>query len=486
MPVNGTFTAQDASVYELLHDLLSGRQNPEEVEPLQVVVDRGLHIVRGHRRGLALCALQGIWRDRTVLAPCRLYKAEDPEVASQFANKDTKVDGLAMHLHGKCPEAWHMGKPLFRTPQEWCDSTAEQEACRMCPDSDMNQDMKRAGFLGSPASEHLNLEHDLKTAAKSIQKPEKGEPLSCKGACPARSSTTRLSTALKQDLPVTAKASRSSGKNKEARHASAGHSELKEGMVVCVQSKDSKTMFGDILQVSRSKGAKVRFSVGDQAGRFQVDWFPLNRLKVPDSFNMKQSMQESVQRANPNVSGASDKKDAAPIEVCRNGSALHGEKTVSEKLHREPLMLHDPKLPMGQHSIDLQTQCVRVAKGVGGCKAEQEALTANSTLLPRKGNEANNITLVRPELKESTVVCVQHKGSRMMLGEVLEVSHFGVAVFYSRDQGDQGQSCQVDWFPLDNLKVPDFSKIKPGMQECLLKILLVGSLSLAQSWKCRI
>ena len=117
---------QDASVYELIHEMLSGRQRPDKVEPLQVVVDEhGLHIVRGHRRGLALCALQGIWRDRTVLAPCRLYKANDPEVAKQFANMDTVVDGLSIQLHGKCPEAWHRGKPLFRTAEEWCDSVAD-------------------------------------------------------------------------------------------------------------------------------------------------------------------------------------------------------------------------------------------------------------------------------------------------------------------------------------------------------------------------
>ena len=40
-----------------------------------------------------------------MLAPCRLYKANDPEVAKQFANMDTVVDGLSIQLHGKCPRS---------------------------------------------------------------------------------------------------------------------------------------------------------------------------------------------------------------------------------------------------------------------------------------------------------------------------------------------------------------------------------------------
>ena len=49
-----------------------------------------------------------------------------PEVAGPFVhNKDTMVDGLGLKLHGKCSEAWHLGKPLFRTPQEWCDLKAD-------------------------------------------------------------------------------------------------------------------------------------------------------------------------------------------------------------------------------------------------------------------------------------------------------------------------------------------------------------------------
>eukprot|EP00438_Fugacium_kawagutii_P029665 Skav231655 [mRNA] locus=scaffold4482:207321:210741:- [translate_table: standard] len=136
------FAVQGASVYELLHDMLSGRQRPEDVEPLQVVVDEGglHHIVRGHRRGFALSLLQGGWRHRTVRAPCLLYGPKDAEVAEQFLRKDTTLDGLALHLHGppgKHPEAWHRGKPLFRTAQEWCDSLPEMPLQGLCASTEI-------------------------------------------------------------------------------------------------------------------------------------------------------------------------------------------------------------------------------------------------------------------------------------------------------------------------------------------------------------
>ena len=79
-----TFTAgnhKDHSVYELVHDMVSKRSRPEDVEPLDVVVDQGkMYIVTGNRRGVALSSLQGIWRHTTVHAKCRLYGPDDPKV----------------------------------------------------------------------------------------------------------------------------------------------------------------------------------------------------------------------------------------------------------------------------------------------------------------------------------------------------------------------------------------------------------------------
>ena len=153
--------------------MLRERQRPEEIEPLQVVADeRGLHIVRGHRRGLALGMLQGIWRHRTVWAPCRLYRAEDPVVARQFADMDTELDGLGVHLHGKHSEAWHMGKPLFRTSQEWCDSVADVPAQEVSKSSEVRPT-------------HFNKNESRRT---SVAGPS--APLTS-GQCPDRVDTTK-------------------------------------------------------------------------------------------------------------------------------------------------------------------------------------------------------------------------------------------------------------------------------------------------------
>ena len=342
---------QDASVYELIHDMLSGRQRPEDVQPLHVVVDdRGLHIVRGHRRCLALCALQGIWRDRTVQAPCLLYNAQDSEVSSQFAHKDTLVDGLAMQLHGKCPEAWHMGKPLFRTPQEWCDSTE----------------------IPGHGSQKKTEIHQEQVNKSNFQNPRRSESLSASAAHALHLGTVDLDPGERQ---TEAAAVGLGGTDESAPESKAG-------------STGSRMMSGDVLGFSRVQGEKLR----------------------PDS--------------------------------CK--------------------MLHDPKLPMGQHSESPEHQREQTAPAAG----------ANATRSPGKALEARNspTPLVgHAELKESMVVCVQGSIS-MMSGEVLKVSsRGGVAVFYSpRDKTGQSQ-CQVDWFPLDRLKVPDFSNIKPGTEVSVLE-----------------
>ena len=445
--------SQDASVYELIHDMLSGRQRPEDVQPLQVVVDdRGLHIVRGHRRGLALCALQGIWRDRTVLAPCLLYNAQDFEVASQFANKDTLVDGLAMQLHGKCPEAWHMGKPLFRTRQEWCDSVADMPGHGSHKKTEIHQEqVNKSNFQYPRRSEPLsaNVAHALHlgtldldperqtepaagSAGSDESAPESKDGFSCftgsksvcclwlAGKCSLKghhSVGKRLF--LHHDLPgLRCGMERSCKyKNYETRNGSfAEHVEQTDGMVGGVEGSGSRMMSGDVPGFSCVQGDKL-----------------------PGSRKMKQDMQGSLPRATP-------------------GKRLDGRASdhPGGVLPEKSLMLHDPKLPMGQHSESPEHQ-------------PQQAVPVAVANAARSPSKAPPLLAGHAELKESMVVCVQGSGSTMMSGEVLKVSsRGGVAVFYSpRDRTGQSQ-CQVDWFPLDRLKVPDFSNIKPGMEVSVL------------------
>ena len=61
------------------------------------------------------------WRHTAVKAPCRLYDPMDAKVANRRHARDTSVNGVGLQPHGHKPEAWHMGRPLFRCAQEWCD-----------------------------------------------------------------------------------------------------------------------------------------------------------------------------------------------------------------------------------------------------------------------------------------------------------------------------------------------------------------------------
>ena len=61
-------------MYELLHDLISRRQAPEQLEPLEVVLDGEtpeLHSL-SNRRTWALLSFQASCRHEVVKVPCKL------------------------------------------------------------------------------------------------------------------------------------------------------------------------------------------------------------------------------------------------------------------------------------------------------------------------------------------------------------------------------------------------------------------------------
>ena len=118
-------------MYELLHDLISRRQAPEQLEPLEVVLDGEtpeLHSL-SNRRTWALLSFQASCRHEVVKVHCKLCCPTDPAVAQRYAARDTTIKlgwGLGLLLHGKngTQEAWHLGEPLFRRATEWCENEA--------------------------------------------------------------------------------------------------------------------------------------------------------------------------------------------------------------------------------------------------------------------------------------------------------------------------------------------------------------------------
>eukprot|EP00931_Biecheleriopsis_adriatica_P056233 TRINITY_DN33314_c0_g1_i1.p1 TRINITY_DN33314_c0_g1~~TRINITY_DN33314_c0_g1_i1.p1 ORF type:complete len:2803 (+),score=449.95 TRINITY_DN33314_c0_g1_i1:36-8444(+) len=125
---------KDCSIYEFLHELLSGRESIAALGPLEVVLDGGSLYCLSNRRLSVLICFQAMQRHKVVRAECCVYAPGDSQVSDRYKGKDTSShlgDGLGIQLHGQ-QEAWHLGKPLFRCAEEWCDpqtdaTTRDQE-----------------------------------------------------------------------------------------------------------------------------------------------------------------------------------------------------------------------------------------------------------------------------------------------------------------------------------------------------------------------
>ena len=493
---------------ELFYDMLRERQRPEDVEPLHVVVDeRGLHIVRGHRRGLVLSMLQGVWRHRTVVAPCLLYDAKDPVVARQFSDMDTAVDGLGLHLHGRHSEAYHRGKPLFRTSQEWCDSMVDlpvQESCQS-PEARPTR-FNKSDRPNCQRSAHLSTQ----AAANPSDPGSLGQDL-------AKCHRERDPPAIAAPALL---------ENRTRKGPSAGPGELKEGTVVCVTKRNGSRVSGEVVKISQHDhdSVRVRYCDTDQAGQLKKDWFSVQQLQVPDFSQIKLGMQATAVETETGkhfdcqvLEVSVDKSRAhAPVRVHYTGFSTDDDEWIgADRLRSKLLMFHDAilsaKTMKGAHSDVEECQRASTAKARGSNGCDDESGTESQDLdssgpkfvccmwlegkcwhkgqhflgkrlylhedipaLPcgfgtscnykhyetRKGPSAGP-----GELKEGTVVCVTKRNGSRVSGEVVKISqhdHDSVRVRYC--DTDQAGQLKKDWFSVQQLQVPDFSQIKLGMQ----------------------
>ena len=199
--------------------------------------------VTGNRRGVALSSLQGIWRHTTVHAKCRLYGPDDPKVSSRFSAKDTSVaskDGVGIHLNGHQREAWHMGKPLFRCAEEWCDTTATAaEGATRQPQISESASERRfgleIGMLVRIKSSNANAKGDCFAEVQGFSQTEQSVKLGCiaqSGSNKLRSEWFPLDCLLLPD-----------------------YSELHEGLQLQVKDivSDKKQFYCKVLQVSKEK-----------------------------------------------------------------------------------------------------------------------------------------------------------------------------------------------------------------------------------------
>ena len=457
--------------------MLSGRQKPEDIEPLQVVVnDHGLHIVRGHRRGQALCALQGMWRHEIVRAPCRLYGPTDPEVASPFANMDTRVAGLAVQLHGTCPEAWHMGKPLFRTPQEWCDST---EGSKGRAQTSRPSEYQQASAASACAAPNRNQQEAFETKVPETsgrQRPAFG----------FENPSQQFTTQDKEDLTIQRVDAETWGQQSSP--------EVCVSMLVCVCS-GGELLRGEVLELSQSHVKLWYFDWTDED-----PWVPMDRVQIPDFSSLQPGMEVTSWWGKWTYSchilevSQSKERLRAPVKV----RYTYGFGQQDEWIGLDRLELKDVKLlpwKDGQSGLSIQGPPPRESESqfwadstvvcclwlMGRCKSTADHWHGRrlfvhqdlpglpcgfGTICKYKHHETRTANIAGDlELQEGMVVCVKDKNgsTSRAFGEILEISRVSVSDLAPvKVRTYQAGHCHVNWFALDDLLVPNYSKIEHG------------------------
>ena len=128
---------------------------------------------------------------------------------------------------------------------------------------------------------------------------------------------------------------------------------LKEGMVICVCS-GSQMVSGKILDISPSRGIKVKYATREEAGMCHAEWLPLDRLKVPDFSKLKQGMNATVEDVASGslfhckvlqVSNEEDRVEA-PVYVHYHGyDSDYDEWVGADRIRSKALIWHEPSLP---------------------------------------------------------------------------------------------------------------------------------------------
>ena len=246
---------------------------------------------------MALSSLQGIWRHTTVHAKCRLYRPDDPKLSGRFSAKDTSValkDGVGIQLNGHQREAWHMGKPLFRCAEEWCD-TMEGAAAGgpTCPEPNKSENP------GSPAdSNHDSLEKLLEKCVCCLW---------LEGRCNRKGAHVLGGKLfLHEDIPgmscgFGARCYYEHFKSRQpqiSESASERRFGLEIGMLVRIKSSNANAKgdcFAEVQGFSQTEQS-VKLGCIAQSGsnKLPSEWFPLDCLLLPDYSELHEGLQLQV------------------------------------------------------------------------------------------------------------------------------------------------------------------------------------------------
>ncbi|OLQ06047.1 hypothetical protein AK812_SmicGene10710 [Symbiodinium microadriaticum] len=377
---------KDRSMFELFIDLATGRQRVEEIDPLEVVVHGStLDVVGGSRRATVLRMLQGIWGHITIRAPCHLFHPTDPKVASRFQAKDTTTGGAGILFHGRQQEAWHMGKPLFRCAQEWCDLHDDSVRSDLEP---LAHHATSGAIRPSQTPALSTINEAMAPMSTFAQHDSHGDEVhaiqrSTSHKLAARSSVTFRATGQgeasnlenekcaqsnsheSQEVSAIAEGPRSGrhtthGSSTNAARREESHVQpdldtadpfvLRVGMIVLMAGPQFK--FGEVIEISPESHKAAPIKVQYDAPFQKVARFAVDDLQVPDYSSLSTGMPVSVSY-NERVFYCSiiqisteASRSRAPVQVRYQGYTSEDDEWVgADRLRTKSLTYAQPKLP---------------------------------------------------------------------------------------------------------------------------------------------
>ena len=346
-----------------------------------------LDVVGGSRRATVLRMLQGIWGHITIRAPCHLFHPTDPKVASRFQAKDTTTRGAGILFHGRQQEAWHMGKPLFRCAQEWCDLHDDSVRSDLEP---LAHHATSGAIRPSQTPALSTINEAMAPMSTFAQHDSHGDEVhaiqrSTSHKLAARSSVTFRATGQgeasnleneqcaqsnsheSQEVSAVAVGPR---RGRDATHGSSTNSARREeshvkldletadpfvlrvGMIVLMAGPQFKFKFGEVIEISPESHKAAPIKVQYDAPFQKVARFAVDDLQVPDYSSLSTGMPVSVS-CNECVFYCSiiqisteASRSRAPVQVRYQGYTSEADEWVgADRLRTKSLTYAQPKLP---------------------------------------------------------------------------------------------------------------------------------------------
>ena len=433
-------------------------------------------------------------------APCKLYDPKDPRVANRLHAQDTSVNGVGLQVHGQQPEAWHMGKPLFRCAEEWCDAEAGRREQAATGDAGRvhasSEGWSQACVAWSarekriePTLEEEDVSH--KTWNQVADGSQTAIPYSCAPASDKRQAVCCLwlegkcgynsdhvlhkTMYLHEDVPgmpcgfgdlckyhhhktraVSADGAASrqaASQSKDVDQPSQPDAATLHVGMLAYFSTGNTAAWCEVLEISASpERAAAPVLVQHGVNKKHTRWLGANDLQIPDYSFFWQGMEVNVIRGDGIFSGKVRQvskdaaKAAAPIQVRFNGRGPDEDEWVgADRLCTKALTYLQAKLP------------------------------PSSSLTRTGGDEGSKPGAVT--LEPGTVVYFVSRGS-LTCAQVQQISASASRLAAPVQVCFGEADAETVWLPVEDLQVPDYSGLHEGLQ--------VTVRSHGKLWDCKI